>query len=490
MTGYSSASFLNGVTYPAAGHFICRTDSTGRLRWLRRFSLGSLLGQHRLMGLPDGGALLACETTFSSTSAPVVLVARFDSAGAVLWQRQMGRPYSRKCNLVALADGSYALAGYQARPVAFSNLLYNDGWVLRFQLNGDTIRSRYFGADVDSDGFNDVQPAADGGLLLSGSSFSIRQRTGQGWVLALDSLDRPRWQLRTQPDPTTRHQDFPFNVRPLLGGGALVIGSRFDSAQFYAGRYLAAYRSVSAGGVALDWRLSEPASAPGVFEYPDLNPAGELTFAYGFSQSSATPGIGLLRYTNAGTPYVPNYCQRPPAAYFAAALAAPNQLQVLAASTPGPRYGVLLLWHWDFGDGTTYDGPAPPPHRYATVPAPGTAVRLTVTNNLGCTATHTEYPWGGPTATQQSRDLAARAALWPNPATGRATLRLPDAPAGPASVMLLDVLGRSVRRYLARPVGRTLTQEIDLAGLAPGVYAVRVALPDGRTFARRLLVQE
>jgi hypothetical protein len=66
-------------------------------------------------------------------------------------------------------------------------------------------------------------------------------------------------------------------------------------------------------------------------------------------------------------------------------------------------------------------------------------------------------------------------ALFPNPATGRAELRLP-AGKGTAAfrISLLDALGRPVQRreVAAAAVGQSI--ELNLAGVAPGVYAVRV----------------
>ena len=64
---------------------------------------------------------------------------------------------------------------------------------------------------------------------------------------------------------------------------------------------------------------------------------------------------------------------------------------------------------------------------------------------------------------------AAPAALFPNPAHGTATLRLPaGAPRPPLT--LTDALGRVVRRY---PAPATAEAELDLRGLPAGVYVVR-----------------
>jgi hypothetical protein len=75
------------------------------------------------------------------------------------------------------------------------------------------------------------------------------------------------------------------------------------------------------------------------------------------------------------------------------------------------------------------------------------------------------------------RELAA---LFPNPARGTATLRLPAGTPG-VPLLLADVLGRSVRRYPA-PAGPEAT--LDLRGLPAGLYMLR-----GAGLAQRLVIE-
>lgn len=72
--------------------------------------------------------------------------------------------------------------------------------------------------------------------------------------------------------------------------------------------------------------------------------------------------------------------------------------------------------------------------------------------------------------------------LYPSPAHGTATVRVP---AGPATLTLLDGLGRTVRTRVA-PANTDVV--IDLVGLAPGVYALRVQ--SGEAVATQKLVVE
>lgn len=83
----------------------------------------------------------------------------------------------------------------------------------------------------------------------------------------------------------------------------------------------------------------------------------------------------------------------------------------------------------------------------------------------------------GLVAAQPAED--AFISLYPNPAQGRVTV---EGPTGSA-VVVADVLGRPVRQV------QLTGEELTLTGLAPGVYVVRVAAPDGRVSSRRLVVQ-
>ena len=76
---------------------------------------------------------------------------------------------------------------------------------------------------------------------------------------------------------------------------------------------------------------------------------------------------------------------------------------------------------------------------------------------------------------------------YPNPAHGRTTVVLPIA-SGPATLTLLDALGRVVRTKLATAAAATPATELDLTGLAPGVYALRVAA-GGHTATTHLAVE-
>ena len=68
--------------------------------------------------------------------------------------------------------------------------------------------------------------------------------------------------------------------------------------------------------------------------------------------------------------------------------------------------------------------------------------------------------------------LAPALALWPNPAQGRANAQLP-AGLEARELTLTDALGRVVRTQALPPSAGPARHELDLRGLAPGLYVVR-----------------
>ncbi|NML65464.1 T9SS type A sorting domain-containing protein [Hymenobacter sp. RP-2-7] len=107
-----------------------------------------------------------------------------------------------------------------------------------------------------------------------------------------------------------------------------------------------------------------------------------------------------------------------------------------------------------------------------TLPLPGALLMRAVMNN-------------GVLATRAAQALNAQFSLYPNPAAAGSTVLV----AGPAfrAAALLDVLGRPVWQQPAAEAGQP-TLRLP-ATLPPGVYLVRLPLPDGSVATRRLTVQ-
>lgn len=89
-----------------------------------------------------------------------------------------------------------------------------------------------------------------------------------------------------------------------------------------------------------------------------------------------------------------------------------------------------------------------------------------------------------PTATRATTARRPALDLYPNPTTETVQLRLPGlTTARPATLAVLDMLGRPVRQRTAA-LSATTAVSLDLRGLPPGLYAVRVTCAEGEYTGR------
>ncbi|GAB3836052.1 nidogen-like domain-containing protein [Hymenobacter jeollabukensis] len=124
----------------------------------------------------------------------------------------------------------------------------------------------------------------------------------------------------------------------------------------------------------------------------------------------------------------------------------------------------------------------------------GATIDLQQQPSYSCTIAAGEAPGRFSVEFAQSRvtsagqaQLAATVSVYPNPAHGTVYLGLP-ATQQPVTVSVLNALGQQVRTQQVPATGRGTAVALPLAGLAKGVYSVRVALPAG-TITKRLVVE-
>jgi hypothetical protein len=469
---------------------LIRTDSLGVLRWAQFYNTNATVEAQSCLALADGGALLVVSrddpaATFGNPiRVPTVL--RVDSLGTVVWQRTYGQPYDSFRNIVALPNGSYALVGEKVQRLTNPVRFVSDPWLVRLDPNGDTIRTRVLHVPQTSGRGYNLRLTPAGTLVLVGSVYLPAQPNlpQQGLLLQLDAQDHIDWyQLVTAPRPTQNTGCSFYQVYPLPTAGQYLVAGTRSGLNPDAEGYLARYEHQAGGGTTPAWEV-QFLKVDG-YERPNaylLEADHTLTVADWGNLRDPFGDTDVLVTRFAGLPpvYEPDLCATPPVPNTAYVIppSAPDSLTLYELGDPGPAYAQLLHWRWSLGDGTvvaqTQQGPLR--HRYAQVPVAGTPVTVTITNNLGCAASQTLYPWGQPTATQQAQALAAQASVFPNPAGGgQVTVRLPGLRAqAPVAGEALDALGRVVARF-ALPVRAGVAEgPVGVSGWPAGVYVLRL----------------
>ena len=490
---------LDSLDYYSNFFYTCDTLGN-RLTPLRPFNVhynGSGANTN-IMPLPDGYLVMVPRTALpahvSGTYHRIGTVFKLDLQGNVVWQRIFPEQDLYLNEILPRPDGSYALVGHRYFYRGPGQRNPNHVWVGGITATGDTLPGRLYPTLRGSDDTyaNAARLTPDGGLLLAGYTRGQNLATGsnlfyQGLLVKLDAQGTVQaTRAVVAPAPGASYSDTGcqlYRLSVLANGDALAHGYYSRSANT-ADSFLGGFT-----GPAL--QPSYQQFDANIFNFPTLlhEPDGRLLVQGRYFAPTRDNGGTVVRaYQNAGLPYLPTLCATPPVPNAGYAFnAARDTLRLVDFSGGGPQYAVVSTWRWTFGDGSSYDGRTPPPHRYAPGTGAATAVTLTITNNLGCAATQVLYPFALGTAA--ARALAARLRVFPNPAApgGAVTVQWPGLPAGPAPVAgeLLDGVGRVVRRGRWAAAALAQGAALDVGGLSAGLYVLRLQAAEA-TATRRL----
>ncbi len=427
-----------------------------------------------LLPLADGGMTLIGSSDHWVNGTRVVWgnLWRFTPQGDTLWLRSYTAANNASMILrggCRLPDGGYALVGEYNDPTQSTG---TDVLLLRTDSLGHELWRRTYHQDR-TDGAGWVLPTDDGGLLLSGGfyPFSAGPSTeADGLLIKVDSLGIEEWRTTyggswidlggpVLPTPdggyvvggTSSNSIGPFNqweTRPTLFWFDSV-GTLLRERAYGPGRVASSNGTLlplADGGYLLAGQTADTTDTP--------VPGGGYPEGYLLRVCADGDSVWYRTYKNLTGGYSRNYLrdvrQAPDGGFVGAGF-----LHVYAPDTGTPDA-------WAFktdADGYLQAGGAPP--------------------TVVCTPVGLPHDTGAADAGHLN--------VWPNPAPdGRYTVHLPTttATAGPATLTLLDALGCTLWRAVARPHQPT---PLDLSRHPPGVYLLRTQTADGRTFTNRLL---
>ena len=169
----------------------------------------------------DGGYILAGYTdSFGSGLADFWLV-KTNANGDSLWSRTFGGDGSDVCRAVQeTTDGGYILAGYTN---SFGAGL-NDMWLVKTDVNGDSLWSRTFGDSLDDEA-TAVRQTADGGYVVAGNQSWQWGGPYDMWLLKTDADGDSVWSRRYRGEDQVGY--YLCNaMQPTSDGGCVLAGSR------------------------------------------------------------------------------------------------------------------------------------------------------------------------------------------------------------------------------------------------------------------------
>jgi len=150
----------------------CRTDSAGNLLWTRRTALwGDLYG---VALRPDNGSVVV-----GTDGSSFLFLEAYDSLGNRSWGKGF-RPhpsYAFGNSVERAGDGYFAVGGF-----SFAG---DDIYLVRVNLNGDSLWTKVIGGDSEDIGYAGQQ-TADSGFVVAGSTRSFGAGGSDVWLIRLE----------------------------------------------------------------------------------------------------------------------------------------------------------------------------------------------------------------------------------------------------------------------------------------------------------------
>ncbi len=226
--GGLTSSSLAGPSAGSVDAWLARYDSAGNQHWIRQLGTSSwdevnsaaidAVGGTYVSGSTDG------DLGGSNAGDLDAWLARFDGAGNQLWIRQLGtRAGDSAYAAVPDASGGVLVSGISSGDLAGPNAGGDDAWIARYDSAGNLLWVRQFG----SDSWDEVAAAASdgaGGAYVSGwTSGSLGGAIGgtfDAWLARYDQAGNQLWvrQIGTSVD------DYSRAVAPDGSGGVIVSG--------------------------------------------------------------------------------------------------------------------------------------------------------------------------------------------------------------------------------------------------------------------------
>lgn len=211
--GYTTEFYLEG----GADFLLIKTDASGNIAWARTF--GGEAGEQAfaVCQTSDGGFVVAGHGPAPGLSSEDALVVRTDASGNPLWSKNYGGSnWDELTSVQATSDGGLVLSGRtQSFGAGSADLL-----VIKTNASGDPTWTRTFGG-ASGEGTSSVRQSSSGGYVVAASTSSFGAGSLDGYLVMTDAAGNATLS-RTFGDTGL---DNLFGVEPAADGGCVLAGS-------------------------------------------------------------------------------------------------------------------------------------------------------------------------------------------------------------------------------------------------------------------------
>jgi hypothetical protein len=198
--------------------WLIRTNLSGDTLWTRTYGTADKDWVRSVTMTPDSGYIFAGSVDGSfEIGGSDAWVIRTNADGDTLWTRTYGGPgYDNTTDVHVLDDGGFIFAGVTTERTGADM----DMWLVRTDMNGDTLWTRSIGGSGHDRG-RSIEPADRGGFAIAGQTYQERIDQYNAWLVYTDSLGN----VIRAPILSNGDYDFFEVIQPTGDGGFILTGA-------------------------------------------------------------------------------------------------------------------------------------------------------------------------------------------------------------------------------------------------------------------------
>jgi uncharacterized delta-60 repeat protein len=219
-SGYLIAGSSNGFSNGGYDFLLYRLNASGTVTWQRHYGGWEDDAATAVAVGADGRGFLAGNTESFTHGGSDILIYRLQTNGAILWEKYFGGSEDdRACSIAATADGGAVVAG--------TSESYTHGQadfvVYKLNASGNRQWRRNYGGAAEDLGHT-LAPTPDGGYVLGGWTETYTHGQGDLLVYKLNSAGSKEWRKNLGGEGNEFVEGNPV-VQPTADGGYVVAGS-------------------------------------------------------------------------------------------------------------------------------------------------------------------------------------------------------------------------------------------------------------------------